>query len=333
MSDFVVNSDIKHPGTEAALVTAPTVQLRRQRTTANWRAILPWASYWIIMVTSFGLTAWLVQENRLPNTGWYVMAQVNVVLIALFEELIPKNKQNSVFHDRQSWNDIGHMLLFKLVCRPLVWMVALAIVSFASKHWHSSNSIWPSHLPVPAQFVALLLVFDLIGYGYHRALHRFDFLFAFHALHHDTRNMHVLKANRLHVGEEVINFLLLVPAMIIVGCPPGMMIWLGMWEVFEGNLAHSNVDQKFPSWFHYVVRTADVHHIHHSNEGRLQNSNFGGLPIWDVIFGTYRHPFDTTLTTTGIDGNPVPKGFWGQLCYPLVSNFRALRARASVLGK
>jgi ornithine lipid hydroxylase len=278
--------------------------------------ILPWTSYWIIMGLSFGLTAWLAEPNHIPHYVWYVMAQLNVCFIMLFEELIPRKRENSLFRDRQSWNDIGHMLLFKLGVRPIMWMLALFIVTVVTSYWHNSAGIWPSHLNGVLQFLMLILLFDLVGYTYHRALHRFDFLFAFHSLHHDTPHMHVLKSNRLHVGEEVINFLLLVPAMIILGCPPGMMIWLGMWEVFEGNLAHSNVDQRFPHWFHYIVRTVDVHYIHHSVEGKQQNSNFGGLPIWDLVFGTYRHPFKTPVARTGLDGYPVPRSFLGQLWHP-----------------
>lgn len=291
--------------------------------TPVWRRVLPWLSFWIVMGVSFWMTAWLADESRMPNYVWYVMAQVNVLLIVLFEQVIPKRKENNLLRDGQSWNDVGHMALFKLVWRPLVWMVALSIVTFAANRWQNSDGIWPSSLPGPVQFLLLLLAFDLVGYGYHRILHRFKYLRAFHALHHDTRKMHVLKSNRLHFGESVINFLLLVPAMIIVGCPPAMVIWLGMWEVFEGNLAHSNVDQRFPHWFHYIVRTADVHHIHHSDDGKLQNSNFGGLPIWDVVFRTYRHPSDTPVTTTGLDGDPVPKGFFAQLLFPFVAPFRA----------
>jgi sterol desaturase/sphingolipid hydroxylase (fatty acid hydroxylase superfamily) len=287
--------------------------------TPTWRAVLPWLSYWIVMGSSFALTALLAQDGVLPEHAWYVMAQGNVVLIVLFEMLIPKRKEDSLFRDRQSWNDLGHMLLFKLVLRPLAWTLTLYLVTFITSHWKPSDDFWPSSLPVPVQFLILLLVFDLVGYLFHRTLHRFDRLYAFHAIHHDTRRMHVLKSNRLHFGESMTNFLLLVPAMILVGCPPMLVIWLGMYEVFEGNLAHSNVDQRFPHWFHYLVRTADVHRIHHSDQDRLQNSNFGGLPIWDVVFGTYRHPSNTPVTRTGIEGDPVPRGFFAQLLFPIVS--------------
>jgi sterol desaturase/sphingolipid hydroxylase (fatty acid hydroxylase superfamily) len=289
------------------------------------RTLLAWSSYWIVMGVSLGLTA--VLEKQTPYC-WYVMAQVNVVLVMLFEELLPMKKGDSMFRDRQSWNDVAHMLFYKIIARPLIWAVALSIVTFVGSRWPNTSRIWPSSLPVPLQFLVFWLIFDLVGYSYHRALHHFDFLFAFHALHHDTPKIHVLKANRLHAVEESVNFLLVVPAMILAGCPASMMTWLGMFEVFSNNLAHSNIEQRFPRWFHYVTLTAHVHHLHHSDQDSLQRSNLAGLPIWDLVFGTYRHPADHRLTTTGIENYPVPRGFLAQLCFPFVKNFGAKSSRA-----
>jgi sterol desaturase/sphingolipid hydroxylase (fatty acid hydroxylase superfamily) len=181
------------------------------------------------------------------------------------------------------------------------------------------------------QFLILLLLFDLIGYAYHRLLHSVDRLFWFHALHHDTRQVHMLKAVRVHFVEQFINFLIVVTPFLIVGCPGSLLAWLGMYNVFESNLAHSNVDQRFPRWVHYVVRTIDVHYIHHSDEHELQNSNFGGLPIWDLVFGTYRHPFDNPVAATGIRGNPVPRGFLAQLLFPFRAQVRAPAAQQLAL--
>jgi len=294
---------------------------------SQWRVGLAWSSYWIIMGSSFALTAWLTQESVLGATGWYVMAQANVLIVALFEWLVPRNPQDTLFRDRQSWNDILHMVSFKLLWRPLCWAGAFAVVTYVSARWPHTKAAWPTSLPGPVQFLLLLLLFDLVGYAYHRALHRFDLLFAFHALHHDTPKLHVLKSNRLHFGESVLNFMMLVPAMILLGCPANMVIWLGMYEVFEGNLAHSNVDQRFPRWFHYLVRTADVHRIHHSVDDRLQRSNFGGLPVWDLVFGTYRHPFYTPRTRLGVGDYGVPKGFFAQLVFPFAAALRSWRSR------
>src|SRR4051812_45381797 len=75
----------------------------------KWKTTLAWSSYWTVMGVSFALTAWLAEENRLGDYAWYVMAQANVVMVVVFEELIPKKKEDSLFRDGQSWNDIGHM--------------------------------------------------------------------------------------------------------------------------------------------------------------------------------------------------------------------------------
>src|SRR4051794_29581144 len=126
--------------------------------TARAKVALAWSSYWIIMGVSFGLTAWLAR--RTPY-AWYIMAQANVVMVMVFEEVIPKKRGDSVFRDGQSWNDLAHMLLYKLVCRPLIWAAALALVSFVGSRWPHTGDLWPSRLPVPAQFLLLWLVFDL----------------------------------------------------------------------------------------------------------------------------------------------------------------------------
>jgi sterol desaturase/sphingolipid hydroxylase (fatty acid hydroxylase superfamily) len=253
-----------------------------------------------------------------------------MVIVLGCEALIPRRPQDRWFRDRQSWNDLAHLLLFKFGIRPLAWIATLAVVLFVNTHWRTVSGFWPSQWPFLLQFAVLLLAFDLVGYLYHRTLHSVDWLFAFHALHHDTRRVHMLKAVRVHFGEEFVNFLLVVPLCIVAGIPTPLLTWLGMWNVFESNLAHSNVDQRFPRWVHYVVRTSGVHYIHHSEDGALQNSNFGGLPIWDILFRTYKHPSATLVTSTGLQGNPVPGNFIRQLGFPFMALFRSSKYRELV---
>jgi len=280
-------------------------------------------SFWLVMTASFGLMAWLSDGGRIDAKTAYIMVAVNMLIVAVLEQVIPRVPGNNMFRDRQSLRDLGHLFFFKFVCRPFAWTITLAIVGFIASYKLGAERVWPTNWPVLIQFVLLLLLFDLIGYWYHRLLHSVDRLFAFHAIHHDTRQVHMLKAVRVHFAEQFVNFILVVTPFLLVGCPPSLLAWLGMWNVFESNLAHSNVDQRFPSWLHYVVRTIDVHYIHHANDHKMQNSNFGGLPIWDLVFGTYRHPLDNPVTATGIQGDPVPAGFLAQLAFPFRAQLRA----------
>jgi len=287
---------------------------------AGWRAVAPWLSWWAVMASSFGAALWLAGGEPIDATTSYAVCIGNMLLVAGLEQALPRLPAANLLRDRQSWRDLSHLLLFTFAGKPLAWPLSLALVAVVADHTTGLAGAWPAHLPTWVQLSLLLLTFDLLSYAYHRTLHRFDRTFWFHAIHHDTPQLHMLKAVRLHFVEQFVNFLIVVSPFVLLGCPSPLFIWLGTWNVFEGNLAHSNLAQRFPWWMHYLVRTVDVHHIHHSERAELQHRNFGGLPIWDLLFGTYRHPSSCVVTTTGLRGSPVPRTLRGQLLFP----FRAL---------
>jgi sterol desaturase/sphingolipid hydroxylase (fatty acid hydroxylase superfamily) len=100
------------------------------------------------------------------------------------------------------------------------------------------------------------------------------------------------------------------------------MVFVGLWIVFDGNLAHSNIDQRFPSFAHYFLPT--VHNLHHARERRHKDSNYSGsTPIWDVLFGTFSHPDENPLGPMGIEDSPVPPGFLAQLAFPFRAQLAA----------
>jgi sterol desaturase/sphingolipid hydroxylase (fatty acid hydroxylase superfamily) len=140
--------------------------------------------------------------------------------------------------------------------------------------------------------------------------------------------MHLLKSARLHVGEEFLQFLVVPVPFLILGVGPEVMAWVALWNVYDGNLVHSNLAQRFPSFLHWFWPTAQNHYLHHAVERHLQDSNYASMPIIDVLFGTYRHPDRHPVTATGLAGNPVPRGFLGQLLYPFGALLRPAAARA-----
>jgi sterol desaturase/sphingolipid hydroxylase (fatty acid hydroxylase superfamily) len=49
---------------------------------------------------------------------------------------------------------------------------------------------------------------------------------------------------------------------------------------------HWNV--KTPYWVGYLIQRPESHLVHHQDG--LHAYNYGDLPLWDILFGTFRNP-------------------------------------------
>lgn len=163
-------------------------------------------------------------------------------------------------------------------------MIALAVAGTRRSH------VWLAGLPAPAQVVVALAVWSFVGYWSHRAYHRVEWLWRFHAVHHDVPHMHVFKGNRIHFGEDIPRqFVALVP-----------LFALGV-----------------PSW--------------HAIDRELHDANFGGVsPLWDIVFGTFRHPDQHPVAGVGVAGAPVPEQFAAQLRFQFSAAERSGDRRGGV---
>ncbi len=287
------------------------------------RRILAYGAWWAVMGGFLVLAAWLA-GGEAPSPGLvFGMTVANTLFIVVAEQLLPRVPGTNLLRDRQTPNDIAHGVLFAFVGRPLAGGAGLALVAWIGRYAGEAAAFWPGRWPLPLQVGVGLLLWSLIAYWIHRAFHSFDWLWGFHAIHHDTPQMHLFKSGRIHVGEEMLKYLLIPLPFLLLGVPAEVLLWMGLWLIFEGNLAHCNLDQRFPSSFHYLLPTVQLHYIHHAEPRTLHDSNYGGVtPLWDLIFGTYKHPDRFPVERTGLAGSPVPRGFLGQLAHP----FRELRA-------
>ena len=43
-----------------------------------------------------------------------------------------------------------------------------------------------------------------------------------------------------------------------------------------------------PLWLGYFIQRPEAHCIHHQRD--VHAFNYGDLPVWDMLFGTYRNP-------------------------------------------
>lgn len=144
------------------------------------------------------------------------------------------------------------------------------------------------HLGLAGGTVVGILVSELIVYWAHRLHHRVPFLWRWiHQLHHSAERVDVFGSAYFHPFEiiegSVVGFFLF---NVVLGLTPEAAALSTIWQAFNGVFQHGNI--RTPVWLGYVIQRPEAHGVHH--ERGLHAFNYANLPLWDMIFGTFRNP-------------------------------------------
>lgn len=132
------------------------------------------------------------------------------------------------------------------------------------------------------------LAITFVYYWWHRWRHQFDFLWRwFHQVHHSPQRIEIITAFYKHPLEILVNGVLSsVMVYFVVGLGPaaasGAVLLTGLAELFY----HWNV--RTPHWLGYIIQRPESHCIHH--QAGVHSFNYADLPLWDMLFGTFRNP-------------------------------------------
>ena len=136
--------------------------------------------------------------------------------------------------------------------------------------------------------LAGILVYELGHYWYHRAAHRYEWLWrAGHQMHHSAESLDAFGANYLHPLDAAvfasISSLVLFP-LLGLGLEAGVISALFL--TFNAMFQHANI--RTPHWLGYLIQRPESHNIHHARG--VHRYNYSDLPLWDMLFGTFRNP-------------------------------------------
>ncbi|BBF81038.1 hypothetical protein EM6_1633 [Asticcacaulis excentricus] len=140
--------------------------------------------------------------------------------------------------------------------------------------------------PLSGGFIAFL-VSSFLAYWWHRATHISDTLWRFvHQLHHAPRRIEALTAFYLHPVDAFMAALLnAVVAYGVLGVS-GLSLAFSLILVSVFDLV-AHADQRTPHWLGYITQRPEMHRVHHQYGHHKQNY---GLPLWDMLFGTFANP-------------------------------------------
>jgi len=133
-----------------------------------------------------------------------------------------------------------------------------------------------------------IVVYEFFHYWYHRAAHSWNWLWrAGHQMHHSAESLDAFGANYLHPLDAAmftsISSLVLFP---LLGLSPEAGLLAALFLTFNAMFQHANIAT--PHWLGYLIQRPESHNIHHACG--VHRYNYSDLPLWDMMFGTFRNP-------------------------------------------
>ena len=272
----------------------------------------------------FGNLTWTI-DSILFQVNWYQNYFWGLILISLviwgLEVVFPWRKNQGAFR-KDFWLDFFYMFfnffifsvaiagfykMFELAYGDLgLGPKSLALVDISG--WHMA-----------IQLLVFFVLSDFVQWFTHVLLHRYEFFWRFHKVHHSVKEMGFAAHLRYHWMENVFyKPLKILIVMILGGFEPEQAYMVHFMAITIGHLNHSNIKITWGP-FKYLINNPVMHLYHHAYtlpHGR-NGVNYGiSLSIWDYIFKTDYIPEESGLIEIGFkDDDKFPKDFWGQITY------------------
>jgi sterol desaturase/sphingolipid hydroxylase (fatty acid hydroxylase superfamily) len=233
-----------------------------------------------------------------PTIRLGIFASVLVVM-ALWELAAPKRRIELPRLIRWS-NNLALVVIDSVVLRLVFPLTAVAFASYvASNGWGLFNLVL---LPDWLEFVAAVLLFDLVIYGQHMVFHHVPWLWRLHRMHHADTAIDVTTGLRFHPLEILLSMVLKFAAIAVLGPSAAAVLVFEVVLNASSLFNHSNIQlpPRLDKLLRFFVVTPDMHRVHHSVHAEETNSNYGfNLTWWDYLFGTLRQqPRDGHLAMT-----------------------------------
>lgn len=181
------------------------------------------------------------------------------------------------------WTGLGFLILSGVIATtaplliPADWLMAHRLID-------------GSGLGIAGGAAVGYVVVSLISYGWHRAAHSLPWMWRlFHQIHHSPQRVDMSGAALFH-PLETIAFIGIgtITTTSILGLDPVAAALTGYIANFYSFFQHMNI--RTPRWLGYVIQRPEAHCQHHQLD--VHAYNYGDLPIWDMLFGTFHNPVD-----------------------------------------
>jgi len=273
-----------------------------------------------------------IKQSVFMELNWenyfYGLIIISIVVWGL-EIAFPWRKNQPIFR-KDFWLDVFYMF-FNFFLLNLIILIALSNTAF-----QLVNDVLASiglsitdlqifninALPKTLRIFLFFIIIDFVQWYTHTLLHKFEFLWNFHKVHHSVKQMGFAAHLRYHWMEPVLyKSMKYIPLAIMGGFTVHDVAIVHFFNIIVGHLNHANLNWDY-GIFKYIFNNPKMHIWHHVKtlpEERKNGVNYGiTLSIWDYIFKTNYIPKDGKDIEIGFEGDDqFPKDFLSQELYPL----------------
>ena len=274
-----------------------------------------------------------IQKSVLMELNWenYFYGLIMISLIVWGLEIFFPWRKNQPIIRKDFWLDTFYMF-FNFFLLNLIVLIALsntaalffndglAIVNLSIANFQLFDI---DTFPYWARLLVFFVIIDFVQWFTHTLLHKYQFLWNFHKVHHSVKQMGFAAHLRYHWMEPVFyNSMKYIPLAIMGGFSAQDVAIVHFFNIAIGHLNHANINWDY-GYLKYILNNPKMHIWHHAKElpkGRKNGVNFGiTLSIWDYIFKTNYIPHSGRDIELGFEGDEeFPKDFIKQELYPLV---------------
>ena len=280
----------------------------------------------LFIESSLGILMWTLNQIffQVPiyeNFFWGLI--IISIIVWMLELIFPWRKNQKIFR-KDFWVDIIYMFFnfffFSIVIAGFYDIFNKLIIDIFG---FTSNSIVLIDLSLFSSLSQLLIFFivlDFFQWLTHIMMHRFNFLWKFHKVHHSVKEMGFAAHFHYHWMENILYKPLKVLAvMLIGGFEPDQAYIVHFLAITIGHLNHSNIKLSYGP-LKYIFNNPIMHLHHHaytSSNNFKTGVNFAiSLSMWDYIFKTIHIPNENGNVKLGYEGDEkMSKTFFGQLLY------------------
>ncbi|MGB0881949.1 MAG: sterol desaturase family protein [Vicingaceae bacterium] len=280
----------------------------------------------LIQNSYLNYASYVWSEITFQTTPWYVnyfwlLVVLSIVVWGL-EVAFPWRKNQPVIR-KDFWMDTFYMF-FNFFIFNLIIFIAFSNLTTAffkdvvGIDWSKISVISLKEYPNWVQLIVFFVALDFVQWFTHVLLHRFDFLWRFHKVHHSVEQMGFAAHLRYHWMENVfytpMKYIML---MLIGGFTPDQAFIVYYVSIAIGHINHANIGIDY-GLLKYILNNPKMHIWHHAYElpeNHRYGVNFGiSLSIWDYIFRTNYIPSSGKDIRLGFEKiERFPKTFMKQL--------------------